>query len=93
VDEGEVAWHDCQVLDVSDDGAGLQLFGSIPRDEVVVLELRDQVAQANGLQLRSRVCHVAESADGTVRAGVEFVDVTDLERALLDSLLRHHAGA
>jgi hypothetical protein len=90
-DRDVALWHDCLVVDVSLGGAGLELFGPTPSETLVTVELCRIGSQPNGLQLRARVRHAGETPDGTARVGVEFEALSDLERALLDSLVRQES--
>lgn len=91
-------WSRCRVLDVSNGGAGLVLLGppaQLGRRVVVDLGLvRSNMARVT---LTGEVRHVAPVVDG-VRIGLRFVDVSELERALLLRLVarqkheRRHPG-
>jgi hypothetical protein len=54
----------------------------------VVLDLRLGDGRGGTIQLAAAVRHATKDDDGRVRAGVEFDEVGDLERALLLRLLR-----
>ncbi len=75
-------------MDLSLGGAALDLVAARHSETVapVVLELRTHDG-TGGIQLRCHVRHSSDNDDGTVRVGIEFVDVTPLERDVLDSLL------
>jgi hypothetical protein len=84
----------CVLSDLSMEGAGLQL----PDREVTVgdrieLDLQLGARRRATIKLRGEVKHATPAADGPPRAGLEFVDVGDLERALLARLLRDLDGA
>src|SRR5689334_7482985 len=83
------AWPDCsrcRVVDVSVSGVGLELLGppAAVGDRLLVdLQLvRSNMAR---IMLTGEVRHAA-TVEGTVRVGVRFVAVTDLEHALLARL-------
>ncbi|MGA3147844.1 MAG: hypothetical protein ABSF33_10240 [Acidimicrobiales bacterium] len=75
----EHRWRDCRVLDVSSAGAGLELLGT-RQDQIVGGRLLLAV------HLRGELRNVGRGRDDCLRAGIEFVDLTDGERAYLDSL-------
>jgi len=91
-------WARCRVLDVSTVGAGLELIG---RDAGVgdrlVVDLQLVRTNTAHVTLVGEIRHVAPTGDG-VRVGVRFVDVGELERALLARLVarqkqeRRHPG-
>ena len=87
VSHWSLEWSGCRVLDVSIGGAALELFGPVVTvgDSVVVdVQLvRNSVARVT---LTGEVRHES-TVDGNQRIGIEFVDVSDLEHALLRRLL------
>ena len=87
VSHWSLEWSRCRVLDVSLGGAALELFGpavSVGESVVVDLQLvRNSVARVT---LSAEVRH-ASIVDGIARIGIQFVDVSDLEHALLRRLL------
>jgi hypothetical protein len=96
---GAFDMHPCVLRDVSLAGAGLELTGrEIGIGDRVVLNLQLGARGPAAIQLTGEVRHATERDDGSVTAGIEFVDVGDLERALLVRLLRdmqtsaRHAG-
>lgn len=80
-------WSRCRVLDVSIGGAALELFGpAVAVGDSVVVDVqlvRNSVARVT---LTGKVRHES-TVDGNQRVGIEFVDVSDLEHALLRRLL------
>ena len=103
-------WSRCRVLDVSTGGAGLELLG--PDDQAgdqagaqpgarvgdrVVVDLQLVRSNMARVTLTGEVRHVTRIPLG-VRVGVKFVEVGELERALLDRLVarqkheRRHPG-
>lgn len=87
------SWHGCRVLDVSRGGAGVELSGVTVdevRDHRVVLEF--EIAPAV-LRVRGAVRHAAVGSEGGVHVGIQFDNLSVLERDLLDSLVeRNPAG-
>ena len=85
-------WRDCQVLDVSREGAGVVLYQTTPdeaRTYRVVIEVQMPPAT---LRLRGEVRHLSETEDGGLHVGLQFSGLSVLERDMLASLLdREHA--
>lgn len=78
----------CTLLDLSMEGAGLHLSeGVVAVGDQVELDLPLGAHRRASIQLRGEVRHASED-DGAARAGLAFVEVGDLERALLSRLLR-----
>jgi hypothetical protein len=89
---GAPGWRSCELVDVSERGAGFQAFmlatDALPMADVE-LELVDGADPApDRLRLQGRIAHLTRSNAGHVRVGVEFVDLTDLEGRLLAMLFR-----
>lgn len=79
----------CVVRDVSLAGAGLELRErKVGIGDRVVLDLQLGARVPATIQLTGEIRHATAREDGVVTAGVEFVDVGDLERALLFRLVR-----
>jgi hypothetical protein len=79
----------CTLQDLSMDGAGLRVSGGeIAVGDHVELDLPLGADRRASIQVRGEVRHAEHDADGAARAGLEFVQVGDLERALLFRLLR-----
>jgi c-di-GMP-binding flagellar brake protein YcgR len=79
----------CVLADLSTDGAGLQLTeGEVEVGDQVELDLPLGAQRRASIQVRGEVRYKSADDEGTPRAGLEFVDVGDLERALLVRLLR-----
>jgi hypothetical protein len=93
---GATGWRDCELVDVSDGGAGFQAY-LLPTDALpfadVELELTDRAeSRPDPFRLAARVRHLARSEAGHVRVGVEFVGLSDLETQLLGMLFRRDAS-
>jgi hypothetical protein len=75
----EERWRDCRVLDVTPAGAGLRLVGATPEETAgrrIVLVVR----------LRGDVRYARPEGNDELRAGVQFVELTNAERIYLQSL-------
>ena len=79
--EGDPAerWRDCRVIDISSAGAGLELADTSAREAA---GQRILIA----VHLRGEVRNAVPAKNGALRAGVQFVDLSDAERFYLDSL-------
>jgi len=84
VDEGS-----CCVVDVSRMGAGIEIYGDAPADPIgrrLTVDVRGPAGGSIGIRMAGDVRNVALSGTGGVRMGVEFVGLSDMEQAILDSL-------
>jgi hypothetical protein len=84
--EGEsiARWRDCEVIDVSVLGLGLTLHHPEPW-ELVGRRITVDVATADDsvtIRLDGDIRNAAPTLEGEVRIGVEFVGVTDGDRAV-----------
>ena len=79
----------CVVHDLSLAGAGLELqCRDVSVGDCVVLDLHlNDRTRGASIRLKGVVRHTSAAQDAPVRAGVEFVEVGNLERALLLRLL------
>jgi c-di-GMP-binding flagellar brake protein YcgR len=78
----------CVLTDLSMEGAGLHLVdGEVTVGDRLELDLPLGAHKRASIQVRAEVRH-ATVDEGAPRAGLEFIDVGDLERALLYRLLR-----
>jgi len=81
-------YEPCVLTDLSMDGAGIHVTGGdVAVGDRVELDLPLGAHQRGSIQVRGEVVH-ASADDSTPRAGLEFIDVGALERALLLRLLR-----
>ena len=70
-------------------GAGLKISDrEVAVGDRVVLYLQLSPSQRASIQLTGEVRHAAREREDMVAAGIEFMDVGDLERAVLVRLLR-----
>lgn len=73
-------WRECRVRDISSAGAGLELRDSTPeetRGRRIIL----------AIQLTAEVRYAREDDEDGVRAGAQFVELSDAERAYIASLV------
>jgi hypothetical protein len=89
---GASGWRECELVDVSEDGAGFQAFmlGTDANHQAdVELELVDRAdPERDPLRLAGRVRHIARSEAGHIRVGMQFEGLTDLEVKLLALVFR-----
>jgi c-di-GMP-binding flagellar brake protein YcgR len=82
-------YTDCVLRDLSTAGVGLHAAG--PELEIgarLLLDLRLGARQRASIRVTGEVRHTTSDGTGRVTAGVEFVEVGNLERALLLRLVR-----
>ena len=92
--EGEDAgaWHECHVLDISVIGVGIEMFGPVADPDRlvgqrVVVEANTPSGASLSVRTRGEVRNVRPGVQGGTRVGMEFVDLTDTERSILDALV------
>jgi hypothetical protein len=79
----------CKAIDISVLGVGLELFGEVANDLIghrLNIEIQAPVGESIVLGLRGTVKNVSLGSDGTTRAGLEFVDLSETERAILNAM-------
>jgi len=77
--DAERRWRDCRVIDVSTAGIGLDLLDAPP-------EAAEGHRIFVGLHLQAEIRDLRPANDDHLRVGAQFVNLTDAERAYLDSL-------
>ena len=86
---GTLDWARCRVVDVAARGAGLDLLGAeVAVGDRLIVDLQLIRSNMASVTLTGEVRHTAPGDGVGQRAGLEFVDVGDLERALLHRLLQ-----
>lgn len=89
--EGEPAdeWRDCGVFDVSALGVGMDLRYPDSSDLLRRhISVRLPVGASVDMTLTGEVRNVKAGPDGIVRAGIEFVELSEAEGSLVDLLER-----
>ena len=67
------SWSQCEVVDISEGGAGLVLAGpGVERDTRLTLQLAADGENPEGQRVEGIVKHVTMSPDGTMNIGIEF---------------------
>ena len=91
--EDDNKWLECRVLDVSLGGVALELprNANVPDGRLVIeLQSADGSGSGAGIPVRGEVRHVTIRKGGS-RVGIEFVELSDVERHVLTDLLDIHA--
>ena len=82
-------WRDCGVFDLSEFGVGMDLRHPDPSDLVGrSVSVRLPIGVSMDMTLTGGVRNAKDGPDGIVRIGVEFEDVSDTERSIVDVLER-----
>lgn len=82
-------WRDCGVFDLSAFGVGMDLRYPDPSDLVGrSVSVRLPIGVSMDMTLTGEVRNSKEGPDGIVRIGLEFEDVSDTERNIVDLLER-----
>ena len=100
-DEPSDLWRECAIMDVSALGVGIELFHPDPvdllglwQDEEIRLHMsrritvRLELGPSVEMTVAGEVRNAGSEPDGIVRAGIEFVGLTEAERAIVDLLER-----
>ena len=82
-------WRDCGVFDLSAFGVGMDLRHPDPSDLVGrSVSVRLPIGVSMDMTLTGEVRNAKDGPDGIVRIGIEFEDVSDTERSIVDLLER-----
>ncbi len=79
----------CKIVDLSVLGVGLELFGDVPKDLIghrLHIEVQAPVGESIILRLSGTVRNMGPGSDGAIRVGLEFVDLSDTERMILNAM-------
>jgi hypothetical protein len=88
--DDRAAWRDCQVIDVSWDGAALDLQGvggDEPLEGPFHLEITSVSGSDDRIPVRGVIRHRGRTALGRVLVGIEFQSLTAEQLALLQVLV------
>jgi hypothetical protein len=88
-DDPGSAWGECQVLDISILGAGLEIFELLRRDPVgreITVEAQTTVGGSVSIRFVGVIRNVRPGPQGGIRAGIEFLGLSETERTILDAL-------
>jgi PilZ domain len=88
-------WRNCRLIDVSWEGAALELH-AVDDDEPLVglfdLEIKSVTGSDGGIPVRGEIRHHLRTAMGRVIVGIEFRDLTIEELQLLQLLVSLRAA-
>lgn len=88
-DDLSVGWAECLVLDISVVGVGVEVSGPLPNDLIgrrIEIEVQPPVGSSVTIHILAEVRNTTPGRNGGVRIGMEFVDLSDTERSILDAL-------
>lgn len=91
--EGDVpeVWNECRVADISLIGLGVELFGAVPDRNLlgrnIIIETNTPTGASLSVRARGTVKNTSPGPEGGVRVGIEFIELTELERSILDALV------
>jgi hypothetical protein len=92
----DVAGGTCHIIDVSADGAGVELFGDAPIEPVghwLTISVRGAIDDTTiSVRVRGVVRYVILGTSGGVRVGIKFADLSDEERETLETLEKIQAS-
>ncbi len=89
-DDPEAGWNDCHVVDISILGVGLNLFSVStlsPQKLVgrpIVVHVHPPLGDSVQVRLKGEVAYANQQSDRAVRAGMEFVDLSETEKQVLE---------
>ena len=92
--ENVTAHGSCRVVDISRFGLGVELHSSTPVDPIgkrLVVDVRGPASGSVSIHMEGLVRNVSRGQGG-VRVGVEFVGLSPVELAILDSLEQMQVG-
>jgi hypothetical protein len=86
-------WLTCRVIDLSLDGAGLELPENVsaPTSRLILLDLECCEERPGDVALRADVRSLSFAANGQHRVGVMFVNVNSVERQFLADVIKRTA--
>jgi PilZ domain len=101
-DDPETAWYECMVLDISILGAGLEIYdpdqpilgaefdpdGTSLIGHRVTVDAHTAGGGSVSIRFTGIIRNVRSGPLGTIRAGVEFLGLSEVERTMLDALER-----
>jgi hypothetical protein len=86
-------WSECRLLDITLEGAQLELTGDVPDGAIpespLFLQIESIAGDEVGITMRAAISNLDRTADGTLVAGIEFSARRE-ERMLLHLLVRLH---
>jgi hypothetical protein len=86
-EDSEQPWSQCQVIDISTIGAGLEVHGMANRfliGKVIVVEVTAPTDADFSARFIGEIKNAGEVPHGGIRIGIEFVGLSRTERSILD---------
>jgi len=90
-DDESSAWGTCQIIEISIVGVGLELDDLLTDDLIgrrLVVETTAPSGTAVSIRMEGDVRHASQFHPGRTRVGMEFVDLSETERQILDAMGR-----
>ena len=87
-DDSSRSQRNCRVVDISQLGLGI-VVDSVPSSELVGRSIAVEtpiLGMAANIRLEGRVKNTAARQDGSIRIGIEFLGLTDLEQSVVKAL-------
>lgn len=89
-DDPESGWSECELLDISLLGVGLEVFGGADDYDLIghriVVSVEPPTGRAVSLRLVGMVRDVSEGTTGGIRVGMEFVDLSETEQQIVKTM-------
>jgi PilZ domain len=78
--------RECKVIDISVLGIGIELYGDVPQNLVgrrLDVQVQAPVGESVSIHLTGTVKNTGPGPEGGIRAGLEFVGLSETEQAIL----------
>lgn len=85
--------YDCRIVDISMLGAGIEVFHFPPNDVIgrrLDVDVEPPSSVSFSIHFVGEIKNLRGGTRGRVRVGLEFVDLSDDERSIVDMLERMH---
>ena len=88
-DDPFAGWIACRAIDISVVGVGLEILDLVPRDlagRALRVEIHPPTSKAVRIQMVGEVRNVGSGPTGGTRVGLEFTELSETEKSILDAL-------
>ncbi|HLG67189.1 MAG TPA: PilZ domain-containing protein [Acidimicrobiales bacterium] len=88
-DDPSSGWAECQVIDLSLLGAGVEVIDARPKDPIgrpLTVAVHPPTSASVSLRLSGTITNATRGARGGVRLGMAFSNLSPMERSILDAL-------
>ncbi len=78
--------RECRVIDISVLGVGIELLGDVPPDLIghrLEVQVQAPVGESVSIHLTGTVKNTSPGPEGGIRVGLEFVNLSETEQAIL----------